>query len=90
MNPGNIPGSREDDIAVRAAKRALGDKSHAMVNPAWAPLQLADDPFERETHAVYAVLLSGRPVRALMPLRFACAQRFLAAREIRFRPSAER
>jgi hypothetical protein len=36
----------------------------------------------------YADLLSGRPVTAVMPLRFATAHRFLAAREILVLPSA--
>jgi len=52
--------------------------------------QFTIDDLERDTHADYAVLLRGRPVTAFMPLRFASAHRFLAAREIRFRPSAER
>jgi hypothetical protein len=38
----------------------------------------------------YTALLRGRQVTALMPLRFASVHRFLAAREIRFLPSAER
>jgi len=38
----------------------------------------------------YAVSLRRRPATAFMPFRFASAHRFLAAREIRFLPSAER
>jgi len=38
----------------------------------------------------YAVLFKRRPVTALTPLRLAASHRFLAAREIFFRPAADR
>ena len=40
-----------------------------------------------QMHGPYADLLKGRPVTAFMPLRFAAAHRFLAAREILVLPS---
>ncbi len=55
-----------------------------------ALLQFAVDRRERDAHRDYAILRRGRPVTAFMPLRFALAQRFLAAREILFLPSIER